>query len=504
MRGPDDAFPSPTRAVQVDRAGLSGSLAFLALGYFLIVASPLLSTRLAQVMSGPMDLNPAGPWLPAAAAAGVALIGAAAMMLVLSRLVRDVETRPYASVAPVLTVFTGFILMGLRAKLPFAGLASEHIGVFALSLSLCGGALACRDGIGARALGWALALMPPVTIAFALAALTERGDVEAAMRRADPQVRVYLILLALSSLALAVLGSVAAALARSKDADESLEPPVPVLRLPVQQHAAYQPAMAMAAQAPALGRYAMPQRDAYAGAPSPRYQGTYPRFDPARALLPPDFSFEDAEEKVAPKARGLGRPAYAVAALLAVALLAGYFGVMRPRAEQAARVLEAARLEAARASAQRAEVARAAGAEETAAATARLEALIAGKAAPEAAPAAPLPTPVAPMAAEPSRVAVAPAPAPVAPQLLRAHDPERDAARAQAKAQRSAAKAAAQAERDAARAEKAKSAAAAAPAKPVSTNSADLDLDQLVEKAMQGGKNKGGSVSASDDPLLGL
>ncbi|MFM2416860.1 MAG: hypothetical protein RL385_1583, partial [Pseudomonadota bacterium] len=33
MRGPDDAFPSPTRAVQVDRAGLSGSLAFLALGY---------------------------------------------------------------------------------------------------------------------------------------------------------------------------------------------------------------------------------------------------------------------------------------------------------------------------------------------------------------------------------------------------------------------------------------------------------------------------------------
>jgi len=267
MRGPDDEYASSSRAVQVDRAGLSGSLAFLALGYFLIVAAPLLSTRLAQVLSGPIDLNPAGPWLPAAAAAGVALIGAAAMMLVLSRLVRDVETRPYASVAPVLTVFSGFILMGLRAKLPFAGLASEHIGVFALSLSLCGGALACRDSWGARSLGWALALLPPVAIAFALAALTEHGDVEAALRRADPQVRVFLILLALSSLALAVLGSVAAVLARTTDEESHPEFSAPVLRT------------------------ALPQPAAYAAATAPRFQGTYPRFDPTRALLPPDFSF---------------------------------------------------------------------------------------------------------------------------------------------------------------------------------------------------------------------
>jgi len=102
-------------------------------------------------------------------------------------------------------------------------------------------------------------------------------------------------------------------------------------------------------------------------------------------------------------------------------------------------------------------------------------------------------------------------------QQVRAHDPARDAAHAEAKAQRNAARAEAKAERSAARAAaKAERAAdnaqrsaerpsvAAAPAKPASTNSAELDLDQLVEKAMQGGKNKGASVSASDDPLLGL
>jgi hypothetical protein len=55
--------------------------------------------------------------------------------------------------------------------------------------------------------------------------------------------------------------------------------------------------------------------------------------------------------------------------------------------------------------------------------------------------------------------------------------------------------------------------AAAAPSKPVvsapkpvaappkSQNSEDLDLDELVEKALRGGK---GNVAASDDPILGL
>jgi hypothetical protein len=484
MRGPDDEYASSSRAVQVDRAGLSGSLAFLALGYFLIVAAPLLSTRLAQVLSGPIDLNPAGPWLPAAAAAGVALIGAAAMMLVLSRLVRDVETRPYASVAPVLTVFSGFILMGLRAKLPFAGLASEHIGVFALSLSLCGGALACRDSWGARSLGWALALLPPVAIAFALAALTEHGDVEAALRRADPQVRVFLILLALSSLALAVLGSVAAVLARITDEESHPEFSAPVLRM------------------------ALPQPAAYAAATAPRFQGTYPRFDPTRALLPPDFSFEDREDEVPPKAQGWGRAAVAVAAVLGVAALGGYLGVVRPRGQEAAQVAEAARLHAARVGAQREQAARSVEAEEAAAAVVRLEALIAGEAAPSAA--------LAPVVAAPPPGTSASAAA-ASRQQVRAHDPARDAAHAEAKAQRNAARAEAKAERSAARAAaKAERAAdnaqrsaerpsvAAAPAKPASTNSAELDLDQLVEKAMQGGKNKGASVSASDDPLLGL
>ncbi len=155
-----------------------------------------------------------GSTLPGPVAAGVALLGAAALVLVLAQLVRDVETRPYISIAPVLAVFSGFLLASLRVKLPLEGLASEHAGMFALALALIGGALIAREPLSARFLGWALVLSAPGLLVYVVALPKGQGDLLAALSRLDPQLRMFLGLLSLSSMALGFVGAVARALAR--------------------------------------------------------------------------------------------------------------------------------------------------------------------------------------------------------------------------------------------------------------------------------------------------
>jgi hypothetical protein len=162
-------------------------------------------------------------------AAGVALLGAAALVLVLAQLVRDVETRPYVSIAPVLAVFSGFLLTSLRVKLPLEGLASEHAGMFALALALIGGALVAGETFGGRMLGWSLVLAAPGLLVYVVALPKGQGDLVTALRQLDPQVSMFLGLLSLSSLA---LGAVARALARlAGRGDYDLEGDLP-LRLP--------------------------------------------------------------------------------------------------------------------------------------------------------------------------------------------------------------------------------------------------------------------------------
>ncbi len=203
--------PVPFASSSRWRATVPLSLFALGAGYVLLVAAPLVSSRFPSLRS---DLPSVGSTLPGPVAAGVALLGAAALVLVLAQLVRDVETRPYISIAPVLAVFSGFLLASLRVRLPLEGLASEHAGMFALTLALIGGALVAREPLSARFLGWALVLSAPGLLIYVVALPQGQGDFMNALSRLDPQVRMFLGLLSLSSFALGFVGAVARALAR--------------------------------------------------------------------------------------------------------------------------------------------------------------------------------------------------------------------------------------------------------------------------------------------------
>jgi hypothetical protein len=200
----DGTPPMPGR---IGRDRLSMTLLALAIGYALLVIGPLWNTR-AAFAHWLTDLAPDAPRFPAGLTVGVALLGAAALVYIVARQVRDVELHPYASIAPVLAVFSGIVLSGLRVQLPFPGLSGAELGLAGLSLALTGGALAGRPEPSARALGWALAAAPTLALICALSATRGDGDPLAMLRAADPLLRAYLVLLAVSSLALALIAHV--------------------------------------------------------------------------------------------------------------------------------------------------------------------------------------------------------------------------------------------------------------------------------------------------------
>lgn len=181
---------------------------------------------LARFQSG-AEAMPAGNYINIAAASGVALGGGAAMIAVISRLVRDVELRPYAALAPVLAVFAGFVLWGLRAQLPLQGVAAEYVGVFALALSVAGGGLIGQPTAAARVVGWLLALFAPTTLLLMLWGSSGQGQLSNAIASFPQPVKVYLMLLGAAAFTLAVLGEVARALrqrrgyAFERDADRT-------------------------------------------------------------------------------------------------------------------------------------------------------------------------------------------------------------------------------------------------------------------------------------------
>jgi hypothetical protein len=229
----DDEFrsgypPMPT-VPERGKLTLPWSLLLLGVGYFLLVAGPLWSSRLSAggLLS---DSGSGSPWLPAPAAAGLALLGAAALIFVIARLVRDVEQRPYASIAPVLAVFSGFILTSTRAELGLPGMGSSQLGLLVLTLALLGGVLIGRAGLSERALGWVLALLPTVALFWMVMAVHGASNPLALLQRVDSPVCTYLVLLAVSSLAMAAVGTVARRL-QNAAAKSALYAPIPMPRV---------------------------------------------------------------------------------------------------------------------------------------------------------------------------------------------------------------------------------------------------------------------------------
>ncbi len=187
---------------------LIGSLLLLAASFTLLVLGP---TLLGRFQSG-SDSVPAGNYLNIAAASGIALGGGAAMIAVVSRLVRDIELRPYAVLGPVLSVFTGFVLWGLHAQLPLNGVQTEYVGVFALAVSVAGGALIAQRGAATRPMGWLLAFFAPaVLLGLAWTASGQGNALKALDSLAQPD-RMFMSVLGGAALVLCLLGEVARAL----------------------------------------------------------------------------------------------------------------------------------------------------------------------------------------------------------------------------------------------------------------------------------------------------
>jgi hypothetical protein len=199
---------------QEPRASTPWPLLALGVGYLLLVAGPLWSSRFSAA-SFLQDRGMGGAWLPAPAAAGLALLGAAALIFVIARLVRDVEQRPYASIAPVLAVFSGFILTSTRAELGLPGIGSSQLGLLALALALLGGVLIGRDGFSERALGWVLAIVPTLALVLMVSALHGERNPVKMFQRIDAALGTYFSLLIVSCLAMAAVGIVSRRLLRS-------------------------------------------------------------------------------------------------------------------------------------------------------------------------------------------------------------------------------------------------------------------------------------------------
>jgi hypothetical protein len=314
---------------------LVGSLLLLGASFVLLVLAPQLLARFHTAS----ETVPSGGFLPIAAASGIALGGGAAMIAVMARLVRDIEIRPYACLAPVLAVFTGYVMWGLRAQLPLESVSTEYVGLFAIAVSVAGGALVAQRG-GARGIGWTLALFAPLVLLGLLWASSGESDVGAVISGLAPQVKMYLGLLIGTGLALGAIGEGARTLARRALGDRLVVPGGGSLSYGGGASSSY------GASAPIEEERLFDPPAQHRTEPEPqRYQPPPMRFD-IPAERPPRvnvWEFED-EELTVPKRR---LPWVTLLLLLALASGAGgafYYGVYMPKQqkEQAAlQVLQA-------------------------------------------------------------------------------------------------------------------------------------------------------------------
>jgi hypothetical protein len=181
---------------------LLGTLLLLGIGYALLVSAPVVFQRFSlSTGSGGFGSISNASWLPAAAASGFAVGGAAALLFVLARLVRDIEHQPYACLAPVLAVFTAFVLAGVRAELPLHGFGSEHFSALAMAVAVLGGALVQQGGFVPGLLGMLVTLAPAATLIGVIASGMKRFD-EPAIVLLDPKLRLFTVLLTAASLIL--------------------------------------------------------------------------------------------------------------------------------------------------------------------------------------------------------------------------------------------------------------------------------------------------------------
>jgi hypothetical protein len=192
----------------------SVSLLLVGTSYVLLLAAPLVSARL-RGLAGEAHWQSIAHWIPAASGAGLALGGGAALLRVLAKLSKDIRRHPYACVAPALAAFAACVMIGLGAKLPLG--PSEPLCVFALALSVMGGALVQESRAAGQVFGWSLTIAPTASLVAAVWAASGEAQLSRAIWALTPTSRLFLAMLALSSVSMALLGMVARALSASHE-----------------------------------------------------------------------------------------------------------------------------------------------------------------------------------------------------------------------------------------------------------------------------------------------
>jgi hypothetical protein len=203
---------------------LIGSLLLLGLSYVLLLAAPVVSRQLRTFAGGHTNLGTIESWLPAACVSGLVLGGGAALMFVLVQIAREAERRPYVCLAPVLAAFSACVLIGLRAELPLQGVSAEHVAVFALAVSVAGGALVQDARLTAQLTGVLLTLLPPLSLIGVLWANSGKSDPAVAMWTLNAQARAFLTMLTVTSFGIAIIAIVGRRGARAY-ADPSISAP---------------------------------------------------------------------------------------------------------------------------------------------------------------------------------------------------------------------------------------------------------------------------------------
>ncbi|MET0342425.1 MAG: hypothetical protein ABW252_15580 [Polyangiales bacterium] len=188
----------------------------LGISYLLLTAAPAVSQQLRGVVGSGGSGGAVALWALTLAAVGLLVGGGAALMFVLVQLAADVRRRPYAYLAPALAAFSACILVGLDARLPLTGISAEHVAVFALVVSVVGGALMQDPRAPLQFTGLLLTLWPPVCLLLMVWAAGGKGNPAAGVERLGPAALGYLSILTISSLAIAALALVV----RSSEAAE--------------------------------------------------------------------------------------------------------------------------------------------------------------------------------------------------------------------------------------------------------------------------------------------
>ncbi|HEX6244466.1 MAG TPA: hypothetical protein VFZ61_26290, partial [Polyangiales bacterium] len=165
----DDSIPVPHDAFRVPRGALKWKApyrtALLLIGgaYALLVLTGRLTPDVPEEMAAREPLQ-----LPLPAQLALGALGLAALVLVLSRAVREVDKRPYVAVAPVFATFAALVHAGLRVDLSPLGTSSALVAIAVLAVALIGGALVVRTDVHAQRLGWGLVITPWLLLMAAL------------------------------------------------------------------------------------------------------------------------------------------------------------------------------------------------------------------------------------------------------------------------------------------------------------------------------------------------